>query len=59
VDTIIEYTCDIIKGMRDVHSVRSIGAMHVNKLLKKTLACFYCFCVDPNFLDSKNLPGTI
>lgn len=43
VDTITKYTCDTIKGMKDVYLVWFVGAMHVNKLLKKPLICFYFF----------------
>jgi hypothetical protein len=35
VDRVIEHTCDTIKGTREVHSIRSIGAIDVNKLLGK------------------------
>jgi hypothetical protein len=32
--------------------------MDVNKLMKKSLSCFYCFCVDGNFLACDNIPWT-
>jgi hypothetical protein len=35
VDKVTEYTCDTIKGTKDVYSMWFVGAMHVNKLLKK------------------------
>jgi hypothetical protein len=30
--------------------------MDVNKLMKMNLSCFYCFCVDGNFLVFDNIP---
>lgn len=38
--------------------MKSIGAMDVNKFLKKNLTCFCYFCVDSNFSACKNLPWT-
>jgi hypothetical protein len=38
-----------------VYYIRSIGPMDVNKLLRKTLACFCYFYVDPNFSACENL----
>ncbi len=32
--------------------------MDVNKLMKKNLSCFYCFCVDGIFLAYDNIPWT-
>jgi spore maturation protein CgeB len=32
--------------------------MDVNKLLKKSLACFCCFCLDSNFQSREKLPWT-
>jgi hypothetical protein len=58
VDKVIEYNINSIKGTRDVHSVRFVGLMDVNKLLRKTLACFCCFCVDSNFLTCENFAWT-
>jgi hypothetical protein len=55
VDKKIEYTCSTIKGTKDVHFVRSIDSIDVNKLLKKSLACFCCFCVDSDFSTCENL----
>lgn len=48
-DRVIDFTCTTIKGTRDVHFVKYVGAMDVNKLFKKNLACFCCFFVDSNF----------
>jgi hypothetical protein len=53
-----KYTCDTIKRRKDVHSIRFVGAMHVNKLLKNNLVCFCCLCVDLEFLACENLPWT-
>ena len=36
------YMCMRIAGTRDLHQIRSVGAMETNWLLTKTLACF-CF----------------
>jgi hypothetical protein len=35
-----------------------MGVMDVNKLMKKSLSCFCCFCVDGNFLACDNIPWT-
>ncbi len=58
VDQIIECTTNSIKGTRDMYCIQSIGSMDVNKLLKKSLACFCCLCVDCNFSACENLPWT-
>jgi len=41
-----------------VHSIRSIGAMDVNKLLKKISICFCYFCVGYEFSSCENFPWT-
>jgi len=58
VDWVIEYTCSFIKRTRDVHSILLVGPMDVNKLLKKSLACFCYFCLDSNFQACEKLPWT-
>ncbi len=58
VDRVIDFTCTTIKGTKNVHSMNFVGAMDVNKLFKKNLACFCYFCVDFNFSACKNLPWT-
>ncbi len=40
IDGVIEYTCTTIRGTHDIHSVRFIGAMDVNKLLKNVYLAF-------------------
>lgn len=45
VDQMTEYIIDSIQGMKVVHSIRSVGSMDLNKVLKKILACFCYFCV--------------
>jgi hypothetical protein len=50
-----EYACLTKKGTRDVHFVHSIDPMDVNKLLKKNVAYFYCFCLDFDFSTCDNL----
>lgn len=40
VDRVTKHTCDTIKGTREVHIVRFVGVMDVNKLLKKDLGLF-------------------
>lgn len=52
----IKYIVETIKGTRDFHSIKSIGAKDVNKLMKKGLSWFCCFCVDGNFITCENLP---
>lgn len=56
VNRIIQYTCDAIKGIRDLYLVRSVGLLDVNMLMKKSLSCFSYFCVDGNFLACDNIP---
>jgi hypothetical protein len=51
-------TGDGIKGSRGLHSVRSVDCGDVNKLLKKNLACFCCFCMDGNYQACENIPWT-
>jgi hypothetical protein len=41
-----EYDCEPIIGCQHMHSIRSIGTMDVNKLLKRGLACFCPACID-------------
>jgi hypothetical protein len=43
-----EFNIAGVKGTKSFHSVRSVGSMHVNKLLTKSLACFCCYCLDCN-----------
>ncbi len=57
-DRVTNFTCTTIKGTRDVYFMKAVGAMDVNKLLKKSLACFCYFCVDSNFSSCENLPWT-
>jgi hypothetical protein len=56
VDRVIQYTCDAIKGIRDLYLIRSMGLMDVNMLMKKSLSCFSYFCMDGNFLACDNIP---
>lgn len=41
-----------------MHSIRYAGVMDVNKIMKKSLSCFCCFCVNGNFATCENLPWT-
>ncbi len=41
-----------------MHSIKSVGAMDVNKLMKKNLFCFFYFCLDGIFLACENVPWT-
>ena len=54
VDRETEYECDPIVGCRDLHCVQSVGAMAVNKLLKRQLACFCASCIQCNWGDCEN-----
>jgi hypothetical protein len=45
-----EFNIAGIKGIKNFHLVRSVGSMHMNKLLTKSLACFCCYYL--------NLPWT-
>jgi hypothetical protein len=38
-----------------MHSVHSVGAMDVNKLLKRGLACFFLACIDCNWADCESI----
>jgi len=55
IDKVTKYIIETIKSTQDFHSIRSIGAMDVNKLMKKSLSYFHCFYVDGNFLTSENV----
>jgi hypothetical protein len=55
VDLHTTYTCDTTKGSQNIHLVRFVGNNDVNKLLKKDFACFYCHCLDGNFITCVNL----
>jgi hypothetical protein len=35
-----------------------VGVMDVNKIMKKSMSYFCCFCVDGNFATCENLPWT-
>ncbi len=56
VDKVNEYTCEAIKGTKDLHSIRSMGVMDLNKLMKKSLSCLCSFYVDGNFAARDNSP---
>jgi hypothetical protein len=58
VDMVNEYTCEAIKGTKDLHSIRSMGVMDLNKLMKKSLSCLCSFYVDDNFVAYDSLPWT-
>jgi hypothetical protein len=58
VDRVNQYDCEPIKGIQDLHSIKFVGVMDVNKIMKKNLSCFYYFCVDGNFVTCENLPWT-
>jgi hypothetical protein len=58
VDKVTQYTCHTIKGTKDLPSIKLVGVMDVNKLMKKSLSCFSCFCVDDNFLACDNILWT-
>jgi hypothetical protein len=38
--------------------MRSMSSGDFDKLMKKNLACFCCFCVDFNFIACENVPWT-
>jgi hypothetical protein len=54
-----EFNIAGVKGTKSFHSVRSVGSMHVNKLLTKSLACFCSYCLDCNWNACENLPWTL
>ena len=58
VDRVNRYACEPIKGSQDLHSIRFVGVMDVNKIMKKSLSCFCYFCVDGNFATCESLPWT-
>ena len=55
VDRVTEYDCEPIVGCRDLHSVRSVGAMDVNKLCVRKLACFCAACIECKWGDCVNI----
>lgn len=40
IDRAIKYIVKTIKGTRDLHSIKFVGAKDVNKLMKKSLSSF-------------------
>jgi hypothetical protein len=58
VDHQTKYTCDSVKGTRDLNCVQSISIHDVNKMLKKDLSCFYCVCLNCNYKYCMNLTWT-
>lgn len=54
----IPYMCMRIAGTRDLHQIRSVGAMETNRLLTKSLACFCFFCLDCKWDHCENLQWT-
>ena len=58
VDRETEYDCEPIKGCRDMHQIRSVGPMEVNKLLKRSLACFCSACIATNWEACENRAWT-
>ena len=55
VDREHQFVCGKISGTHNSHSVRSISAMDVNKLLIKNLACFCDACIDENWSECINV----
>jgi hypothetical protein len=49
IDRETEYDCEPIKGYREMHCVQSVGHLDVNKLLKRSLACFCPACIESNW----------
>ncbi len=58
VDRVTECTFYTIKKTKEVHSIKSVGAIDANKILKKSSTCFCYFCVDSEFSSCENLPST-
>jgi hypothetical protein len=58
VDQLTKYTCETMKGTRDVHLVRSMNSSNVDKLMKFFKTYFCCFYVDSNFIACENVPWT-
>jgi hypothetical protein len=59
IDRVNEYSsCETINCTMELHSIRSMGVMDVNKLMKKSFSCFCCFSVGGNFPKCENLPWT-
>jgi hypothetical protein len=50
-----EYVCEMIQGTHNMHSIRSVSALDVNKLLKWSLACFCAACIDESWHNCSNL----
>lgn len=58
VDRENEYDCEPIRRCREVHQVRSVGSMEVNKLMKRNLACFCPACIAQKWGDCENKDWT-
>jgi hypothetical protein len=41
-----------------IYTIRSMGVMDLNKLMKKNLSCLCSFYVDDNFVVCDSLPWT-
>jgi hypothetical protein len=54
-----EFNIAGMKGTKSFHSVHSVGSMHVNKLLNKSLAYFCSYCLDCNWNACENLSWTL
>jgi hypothetical protein len=51
----IGHACITIQGTRDIHSISLVGAIHTNRLKKKSLSCFLHFCQFDKFNECENL----
>ena len=52
------YMCMQIAGTRDLHQIRSVGAMETNRLLTRSLACFCFSCLECKWDECENLEWT-
>ena len=52
------YMCMRIAGTRDLHQIRSVGAMETNRLLTRSLACFCFSCLECKWDECENLVWT-
>ena len=53
------YMCLHILGTRDLHQIWSVGAIETNRLLTKSLACFYFFALIVSGTSVRTLSGLV
>ncbi len=55
VDHHTKYLCDYVKGSQNLHCVKFVSILNVNKMLENDLSCFCCFCLNSDYKNCVNL----